>query len=91
MGGREGVTKVAKGGAPRGSKKWPQRGRGWGPKGARQGDSEDRERFLKKKGIKIVKEIDTFLGAKSTSIRDCVGRSVGRSVGQSPRCNYVEN
>jgi hypothetical protein len=40
-----------------------------------------------------------FLGAKSTSIRDCVGWLVGRSVGWSvgplvrlsPRCNYVEN
>ena len=36
-----------------------------------------------------------FLGAKSTSIRDCVrwlvGRSVGWSVGPSPRSNYVEN
>jgi hypothetical protein len=31
-----------------------------------------------------------FLGAKSTSIRDCVGRSVRPSVGRSPRCDYVE-
>jgi hypothetical protein len=36
-----------------------------------------------------------FLGAKSTSIRDCVGRLVSPlvrwSVPMSPRCNYKEN
>jgi hypothetical protein len=33
-----------------------------------------------------------FLGAKSTSIRDCVGRSVRRSVRPSPTMrDYVEN
>jgi hypothetical protein len=35
-----------------------------------------------------------FLGAKSTSIRDCIGPSVGPLVGRSvgpPQCDYVEN
>jgi hypothetical protein len=45
--------------------------------------------------VKSVKTVKSgFLGAKSTSIRDCVGRSVRRSVrpsvGRSPRCDYVE-
>jgi hypothetical protein len=37
---------------------------------------------------------EAFVGAKSTSIRDCVRRSVRWLVGWSvrpPRCNYVEN
>jgi hypothetical protein len=60
MGGLEGVTKAAKGGAPRGSKKWPQREPGketvWTDKGS-----------WKKKGIKIVKEINTFLKVETMS------------------------
>jgi hypothetical protein len=32
----------------------------------------------------ISQTVTTFLGAKSTSIRDCVRRSVGPSVGPSP-------
>jgi hypothetical protein len=38
---------------------------------------------------KIYKIEIFFLGAKSTSIRDCVRRSVGWSVGPL-RCDYVE-
>jgi hypothetical protein len=46
----------------------------------------------------LVAQFHLFLGAKSTSIRDCVRPSVGRSVRPSvgrsvcpPRCDYVEN
>jgi hypothetical protein len=35
------------------------------------------------KGLDLGRK-NTFLGAKSTSIRDCVRPSVGRSVGPSP-------
>jgi hypothetical protein len=43
-----------------------------------------KENFIKLKIIKTQVEL-TFLGAKSTSIRDCVSQLVGPSVGP-PRC-----